>query len=112
MISSKKRWQDGGCCGANGAVRSRIGRIRRRRPRFRKKVRVGLGIGVAVCIGGSDGGYRPPKGIGVLRVVERDNGVRQGEIHQRKQPRSLCGGQIVAQNRHLSNLVSVYLDSS
>src|SRR5262245_58289697 len=72
LIGSKKRCQHGGCGGANGAVRSRIGRIRRRRPRLRKKVRVGLGIGVAVCIGGSDGGYRPPEGIGVLRVVERD----------------------------------------
>src|SRR5260370_24252452 len=51
LIGSKKRCQHGGCCGANGAVRSRIGRICRRRPRFRKKVRVGFGIWGAVCIG-------------------------------------------------------------
>src|SRR5260370_18588981 len=59
LIGSEKRCQHGGCCGANGAVRSRIGRIRRRRPRFRKKVRGGLGIGVAVRIRGSAGGSRP-----------------------------------------------------
>src|SRR5258707_14151734 len=56
LIGSEKRGQHGGGCGANGSVRSRIGRIRRRSPRFRKKVRVRLGIGGAVRIGGSDGG--------------------------------------------------------
>src|SRR5260370_7837372 len=59
LIGSEKRGQHGGGCGANGAVRSTIGRIPPRSPRSRNKVRAGLGIGAAVRIGGPEGGSWP-----------------------------------------------------
>src|SRR5215831_4936137 len=80
LIGSEKRGQRGRCRGANRPMRPGVRGICRRRPRFREEVRVRLCIGISVGVGRSDGSHRPPEGVRVLRVVECDNGIGQGEI--------------------------------
>src|SRR5581483_1055936 len=102
-----------GCSGcANCCMRTRIGGIGRRVANLWKPVWIGCSIRVVVLIGSADGRYRTPEVIRILGVVEGDDGIREAEIQQRKQPGALRSGQTIRQSRLLGDFVPIVLNGS
>src|SRR2546430_10329475 len=95
---------------ADDGVRPRIRRIRRRLADLWKPVRIRFRLRITIRVRGPDRGHRPPEVVRILRVVERDDAVRDREVQQGEKARVLRRRQGTEERRGLGDPVPGILD--